>query len=66
MPRPKVKTRIEHLADAHGHLAKAAASLSHIDLRSTRGELRDAIRDARDATLAASAAVEVGIRADLP
>ena len=66
MPRPKVKSRIEHLADAHGQLLKALSSLQHVDLRTTRGELREAIRVARDSGTAALTAVEVAIKADTP
>jgi hypothetical protein len=66
MPRRKVKLRIEHLADAHAALAKAAAALAEIDLRATRGPLRDAIREARASQAAATTAVETAIRADTP
>lgn len=66
MPRPRVKTRIEHLADAHGRLLQTHAALREVDLRTTRGELRAAIRGARDANSAALSFIEAAIKADMP
>ena len=66
MPRIRPKIRIEHLADAHGRLLEAQSSLQQVDLRTTRGVLREAIRQAREANTAALTAVEVAIRADTP
>lgn len=64
MPRRRTKTRLEHLADAHGRLLQAQAALQQIDLRTTRGELRDEVRYARETNAAALTAVETAIRAD--
>lgn len=66
MPRRKAKTRIEHLAEAHERLLQAKTSLAEVDLRTTRGELREAIRDAREATGCALTAAERAIRAGVP
>lgn len=66
MPRRRTKTRLEHLADAHGRLLQAQACLSEIDLRTTRGPLRDAVRAARTTTAAALTALETAITHEPP
>lgn len=66
MPRPKVKSRVQHLADAHGRLLQAQASLKEVDLRTTSGELREQVRDARDQVGAALTAVQRAIELDTP
>jgi hypothetical protein len=49
MPRiPRPKTRTSHLAEALEHSQKALAALQEVDLRTTRGDLRDAVRDGRE------------------
>lgn len=66
MPRPKVKSRVQHLADAHSRLLLAQASLKEVDLRTTSGELREQIRDARDQVDAGLTAVQHAIQLDTP
>ena len=66
MPRPKIKTRIEHLADAHSFLLRAQQSLGEVDLRTTTGDLRAAIRTGREQTAAALAALQTAITHDVP
>lgn len=66
MPRRKIKTRVEHLADSHGRLLQAQAALKEVDLRTTTGELRSQIRDARDTVAAALTAVQAAIELDTP
>lgn len=64
MPRPKVKTRLTHLAEAHQRLLQAHTSLMAVDLRTTRGELRDALRTSREANEATLSWVQAAIEAD--
>lgn len=64
MPRKKVKTRVQHLVDAHGRLQQAKQSLHAIDLRATTGTLREEVREARDAVEDGLAACEVAIKTD--
>lgn len=47
MPRPKKKSRIEHLADALDAAHKAGVSLEAIDLRTCTRDLRELIKGAR-------------------
>jgi hypothetical protein len=46
--RPKSRTQL--LAEAHTHAIAAQAALAEIDLRTTRGDLREAIRDGRQSS----------------
>lgn len=49
MPRiPRPKTRTSHLAEALEHSQKALAALQEVDLRTTRGDLRDTVRLCRE------------------
>lgn len=66
MPRRKVKTRVEHLADAHERLLLAQGALKEVDLRTTSGTLRDAVRDSRDKVAASLETVQRAIQLDLP
>lgn len=66
MPRRRTKTRVEHLADAHGLLLQAQLSLKEVDLRTTTGELRANVRDAREQAAAALTAVQVALELDTP
>lgn len=48
MPRPRPRTRLHVLAEAISSLDKADACLHEIDLRSTTGEVRNEIKEARE------------------
>lgn len=62
-PRPP-KNTVNHVADAIAKLQGAAAALQEIDLRTTRGELRVALRGAREYTAEALAWADAAIQAD--
>lgn len=66
MPRAKIKTRVELLAEAHGRMQQAEISLKAVDLRTTAGELRQAIRDSRDCVNTGLAALQRAIEVDTP
>lgn len=66
MPRRKVKSRVEHLADAHTRLLQAQASLKEVDLRTTSGELREAVRASRDSVTQGLELLQQAIRLDIP
>lgn len=48
MPRPRPKTRVDHVADACAAFQTAVTALHQINLRQLRGDLRDVIREARE------------------
>jgi hypothetical protein len=48
MPRPRPKTRVDHVANACTAFQAAAAALHEVDLRKVRGDLRDALAEARE------------------
>lgn len=64
MARQKSRTTL--LAEALDQARKAQASLLEIDLRSTRGELRDAIRYAREDAANAVTNLGVALEHDVP
>lgn len=61
---PRPKNNITYVASALDKLQAARAALGDIDLRTTRGELRDAIREGRLATENALEWCEAAIQAD--
>lgn len=60
----RTKSNIGHVAAAVAKLQQARTELHAIDLRTTRGELRDAIRDARISADEALAQCDAAIQAD--
>lgn len=66
MPRRRVKTRVEHLADAHADLLRAQTSLKEVDLRTTSGDLREAIRESREQVGNSLDAISRAIQLDIP
>lgn len=66
MPRPKKKSRIEHLADALDAANKAGVSLEAIDLRTCTRELRELVKGARAKQQQLRDALVETMQADLP
>ena len=61
---PRPKNNVTYVAAALAKLQAARDELQAIDLRTTRGELRDALREGRLATENALEWCEVAIQAD--
>lgn len=61
---PRPKNNITYVASALDKLQAARSALGEIDLRTTRGELRDALREGRLATENALEWCEAAIQAD--
>lgn len=66
MPRKREKTRLDHLADALAAAHTAGAALGAIDLRTTSGELRAAVKGAREAAETLRTELQRAILADVP
>jgi hypothetical protein len=64
MARPKSRTAL--LADALSAARKAQEALTAIDLRTTRGDLRDAVRDAREDVANLTTNLGTALEHDLP
>ena len=64
MARQKSRTRL--LADALDQARRAQQSLYEIDLRTTRGDLRDSLREARVANETAIEYIGAALEQDVP
>jgi hypothetical protein len=63
---PRPKSRVDLLVDCLTSLREAAAALNEIDLRRTRGTVRDYIKTARADAATARDAIEQALQADTP
>jgi hypothetical protein len=66
MARPRPKSRVDLLVDSLTSLRESTAALNEIDLRRTRGVVRDHIKTARADTATAREAIEQALQADMP
>lgn len=66
MPRPRLRTRVDLLAEAADATAATGVELRRIDLQRTRGALRDDIRTARRLAEELQAVLIEALRADIP
>jgi hypothetical protein len=66
MARPRPKSRVDLLVDSLTSLRESAAALNQIDLRHTRGAVRDHIKTARAGAATARDAIEQALQADMP
>lgn len=65
-PRRRPKTRVESLVDALEALDKVSGVLNDIDLRTTTGELRTALRASREQANALAKSLNNAVKADVP
>lgn len=66
MPRRREKTRTDWLAEALELQIKAGETLANLDLRSTRGELKDTLKRIRDLHAKLSKELALALRQDVP
>ena len=66
MARPRPKSRVDLLVDSLTSLRESTAALNEIDLRRTRGVVRDYIKSARADAATARDAIEKALQTDLP